>query len=60
MQSMPEGGSPWMVSISNDAENLRSANRNRNKPTNCNNNNGFRLAQSARSPELDTLRGVQV
>ena len=40
-------GGAW----NNNARNLRSANRNRNDRTNRNNNNGFRLTQSARCPE---------
>jgi hypothetical protein len=35
-------GGSW----NNNPENLRSANRNRNNPTNRNNNNGFRLAST--------------
>ncbi|WP_367116313.1 hypothetical protein [uncultured Lamprocystis sp.] len=35
---------------------MRSANRNRNRPSNRNDNLGFRLAQSARMPELPWSR----
>ena len=39
-------GGSW----NNKAQNVRSANRNRNDPDNRNNNIGFRLAQAARRP----------
>ena len=48
---MIRGGS-W----NNNPRNLRSANRNRNTRSNRNNNQGFRLAQSARAPEWPFLR----
>ncbi|MBT6276017.1 MAG: SUMF1/EgtB/PvdO family nonheme iron enzyme [Chromatiales bacterium] len=43
----------------NKPRNVRSANRNNNTPDNRNNNSGFRLAQSARTPELPRLRSRQ-
>jgi len=54
-------GGSW----NNQPRNVRSANRNRNKPDNRNNNVGFRLAQSTRaafgpSPEPDRSRTGRV
>ena len=51
---MIRGGS-W----NNNPANLRSANRNRNTPTNRNNNIGFRLARTLHSPELLRSRSQQ-
>jgi hypothetical protein len=45
-------GGSW----NNDAANCRTANRNKNEPTNRTNNNGFRLALNSAGKEAITLR----
>jgi retron-type reverse transcriptase len=48
-------GGSW----NNNPQNLRSANRNRNQPDNRNNNDGFRLASTLSTPELQGPRFLQ-